>query len=191
MVDTNNLLKEIRACKICKGLPLAPRPIVQFSPNSKLLIVGQAPGRITHNKEVPFDDPSGDRLRSWIGVNRDIFYDDQKVSIVPVGFCYPGTGKNGDLPPRAECAQAWRAQILNTLPSVELTLIIGRYAIDWHLPEFKQLTVTEAVKNWKQMWPGQLALPHPSPRNNRWLSQNPWFNEEVLPALQEKVKLLF
>ncbi len=191
MVDTNNLLKEIRACKICKDLPLGPRPIVQFSPNSKLLIVGQAPGRITHNKGVPFDDPSGDRLRSWIGVNRDIFYDDQKVSIVPMGFCYPGTGKNGDLPPRAECAQAWRAQILNTLTSVELTLIIGRYAIDWHLPEFKKLTVTEAVKNWKQMWPGQLALPHPSPRNNRWLSQNPWFNEEVLPALQEKVKLLF
>jgi uracil-DNA glycosylase len=186
--NTNSLLTEIRACRICKDLPLGPRPIVQFSSKSKLLIVGQAPGRITHEKGIPFDDPSGDRLRAWLGIDRDLFYDSEKLAIVPMGFCFPGTAKGGDLPPRNECAPAWRTKILDTLVSVELTLVIGRYAIDWHLPEFGKSTVTDAVKSWKTSWPEQLILPHPSPRNNRWLKQNPWFEDDVIPKLQSRVR---
>ena len=188
---TEDLLQNIRRCTICCDLPLGPKPIVQFSQNSKLLIVGQAPGRITHNKGIPFDDPSGDRLRSWLGVERETFYDQSKIAIVPMGFCFPGTAKGGDLPPRTECAATWREPILESLKSVELTLIIGRYAIDWHLPEFSKSTVTKAVQNWEAVWPKQLILPHPSPRNNRWLKQNPWFDEEVIPTLQTRVKQLF
>lgn len=189
--DTDGLLTEIRACAICEGLPLGPRPIVQFSASSKLLIVGQAPGRITHAKGIPFDDPSGNRLRDWLGIDRDVFYDAQKLAIVPMGFCFPGTGKGGDLPPRPECASAWRRRILGTLTSVELTLVIGRYAIDWHQPDQTSRSVTEAVRDWRKLWPGMLILPHPSPRNNRWLKQNPWFDAEVIPALKEKVARMF
>lgn len=190
MTSTADLLSEVRTCTICKDLPLGPRPIVQFSTSAKLLVVGQAPGRITHNKGIPFDDPSGDRLRSWLGIDREVFYDAQKLAIVPMGFCFPGSGKGGDLPPRPECAPAWRDRILETLTSVELTLVIGRYAIDWHLPDQSPRTVTQAVQDWWKLWPSTLILPHPSPRNNRWLKQNPWFGEEVIPALQAKVKML-
>jgi uracil-DNA glycosylase len=151
------------------------------------MIVGQAPGRITHAKSIPFDDPSGVRLRDWLGVDREVFYDPTQFGIVPMGFCFPGTGKGGDLPPRAECARAWRAPILEALTSVELTLVIGRYAIDWHLPRFAKRTVTEAVKDWRKVWPSQLILPHPSPRNNRWLMQNQWFEEDIVPALKDRV----
>jgi uracil-DNA glycosylase len=187
--STSQLLRNIRTCSICGDLPLGPNPIVQFSKTSKVLIVGQAPGRITHAKNVPFDDPSGTRLRAWLGVDRDAFYDPAQFAIVPMGFCFPGTGKGGDLPPRPECAPAWRAPILEALTSVELTLVIGRYAIDWHVPEFSKRTVTEAVKDWRSVWPNQLILPHPSPRNNRWLKQNPWFEAEVVPALQDRITL--
>lgn len=186
----NTLLSDIRACALCEDLPLGPGPIVQFSATSKLLIVGQAPGRITHEKGIPFDDPSGDRLRTWLGIGREEFYNSEKIAIVPMGFCFPGTGKGGDLPPRGECAPQWRGKILDTLVSVELTLIIGRYAIDWHLPELSKSTVTEAVKSWKDVWPSQLILPHPSPRNNRWLKQNSWFEKEVIPALQTRVQAM-
>ena len=189
--NADNLASNIQACTLCEGLPLGPRPIVQFSANAKLLIVGQAPGRITHAKGIPFDDPSGDRLRAWLGVDRDAFYDKQKIAIVPMGFCFPGTTKGGDLPPRSECAPTWRDQVLKSLNSVELTLIIGRYAIDWHLPKFGKSTVTEAVRSWKDVWPSQLILPHPSPRNNRWLKQNPWFEQDVIPALQKRVGKMF
>ena len=155
-----------------------------------MLIVGQAPGRITHHKGIPFDDPSGDRLRAWLGVDRSVFYDAQKLAIVPMGFCFPGTGKGGDLPPRTECAATWRDRILETLAHVELTLVIGRYAIDWHLPNYSKSTVTEAVKSWQSHWPKQLILPHPSPRNNRWLKQNPWFERDILPPLRDRVAQL-
>lgn len=187
---TNSLLEDIRSCVICSDLPLGPRPIVQFSSTAKLLIVGQAPGRITHHKGIPFDDPSGERLRSWLGITKDAFYDSQKIAIVPMGFCFPGVGKSGDLPPRKECAAAWRGKVLNELQGVELTLIIGRYAIDWHLPEFSKLTVTDAVKSCAHMWPQKLILPHPSPRNNRWLKQNPWFDQDIVPSLQNRVQTL-
>lgn len=182
------LLQDIRNCEICPDLPLGPRPIVQFSPDAKLLIVGQAPGRITHTKGIPFDDPSGDRLRTWLGVDRSTFYDPKKIAIVPMGFCFPGTGKNGDLAPRDECAPAWRTRILESLNSVTLTLVIGRYAIDWHAPEYANQTVTEAVKDWRKLWPNRLILPHPSPRNNRWLKQNPWFDNDIIPQLQSQVR---
>lgn len=184
------LLEEVRACTICKDLPLGPRPIVQISASAKILIVGQAPGRITHHKGIPFDDPSGNRLRSWLGVDRDTFYDASKIAILPMGFCFPGTGKSGDLPPRPQCAPAWRNRILTTLPAVELTLVIGRYAIDWHVPEYSRSTVTAAVKSWSELWPGKLILPHPSPRNFRWLKSNPWFEDDIVPAVQERVKQL-
>ncbi len=184
------LLDEVRACTICQDLPLGPRPILQVSPSARLLIVGQAPGRITHQKGIPFDDPSGNRLRSWLDVDRDTFYDASKIAILPMGFCFPGTGKNGDLPPRPECAPAWRNTVLSTLQAVELTLVIGRYAIDWHLPAYSNSTVTAAVKSWAGIWPRQLILPHPSPRNNRWLKSNLWFEDDIVPAVQERVKQL-
>ncbi|WP_300030314.1 uracil-DNA glycosylase family protein [uncultured Roseobacter sp.] len=187
---SENLLDEVRSCSICKSLPLGPRPILQFSASSRLLIVGQAPGRITHHKGVPFDDPSGNRLRNWLGVDRTTFYDKSKIAIVPMGFCFPGTGEGGDLPPRPECAPAWRDRVLRHLQAVELTLIIGRFAIDWHLPQYSGQTVTSSVKSWADVWPRQIILPHPSPRNNRWLKSNPWFEDEVIPALQQRTREL-
>lgn len=186
-----DLLENIRGCTTCADLPLGPRPILQFTARSKLLIVGQAPGRKTHDKGIPFDDPSGDRLRSWLGLGRKAFYNADKVAVVPMGFCFPGTGRSGDLPPRKECAEMWRKKVLDCLQSVELTLVIGRYALDWHLPQFEKFSVTEAVKSWDTLWPSQLILPHPSPRNNRWIKQNPWFEEEIIPALQCKIRLMF
>lgn len=186
-VDLSILQGEISACTLCTDLPLGPRPIFQFSASAKILIVGQAPGRITHEKGIPFDDPSGERLRSWLSVGRNVFYDAEKMAIVPMGFCFPGTGQGGDLPPRSECASAWRTRILGALTEIELTLVIGRYAIDWHVPAYSRSTVTEAVKGWNEVWPDQLILPHPSPRNNRWLKKNPWFESEIIPMLQDRV----
>ena len=183
----STLLEDVRACRLCDGLPLGPRPILQAAPTARILIAGQAPGRITHAKGIPFDDPSGERLRHWLGVGRDVFYDAQKLAIVPMGFCFPGTGQGGDIPPRAECAPAWRNRILQGLPGLELTVIIGRYAIDWHLPQHKRSSVTAAVASWRDGWPRQIILPHPSPRNTRWLKKNPWFEAEVVPALQARV----
>ena len=186
--DVGTLLAAIKSCTVCKELPLGPRSILQVSSTSRVLIVGQAPGRITHEKSIPFDDPSGDRLRDWLGVSRENFYDPSKFAILPMGFCYPGTGKSGDLPPRGECAPKWRDEVLQTLASVELTLVIGRYAIDYHLPNYSGASVTEAVRSWSDLWPKKVVLPHPSPRNNRWLRSNPWFEEQVVPALRDRVK---
>lgn len=182
------LMTEVRACNICQGLPLGPRPILQAYSQARILIAGQAPGSRTHAKGIPFDDPSGDRLRDWLGIDRETFYDNERIAIIPMGFCFPGTGSGGDLPPRPECAQSWRDKILSRLTGIELTLVIGRYAIDWHLPELSKATVTEAVKAGSETEDGTLVLPHPSPRNNRWLRQNPWFEEEVLPKLKQNVE---
>jgi len=180
------LLDEVRACRICP-LPHGPRPVLQLDPRARVLIAGQAPGRRVHERGVPFDDPSGDRLRDWLGVDREAFYDPGKLAILPMGFCYPGTGKSGDLPPRPECAPAWRDRLLAHLPNLALTLVIGGYAMAWHLPETRPKTLTETVRNWRDYWPAVLPLPHPSPRNNIWLRKNPWFGEEVLPALRDRV----
>lgn len=177
----------INRCAICTDLPHGIRPVVRFSADSKILLVGQAPGRRVHETGIPFNDPSGDRLRDWLGVDREAFYDESQFAIVPMGFCYPGTGKAGDFPPRPECADAWREKVLVQLSQVELTVVIGRYALDYHLPETKKQTVTKAVADWQRHWPNIIPLPHPSPRNNRWLKNNPWFESEVVPELKLRV----
>jgi len=186
----NALVRQVRACQICADqLPHEPRPIIQLSESSRILVVGQAPGRRVHETGLPFNDPSGDRLRKWMGVTRDIFYDEQQVAILPMGFCYPGKGKSGDLPPRPECAPAWREALLARLEKVELTLVIGQYAHAWHLPDARK-KLTENVRNWPQYWPEVVPMPHPSPRNNLWLRKNPWFEQDLVPALQTRVAKL-
>jgi uracil-DNA glycosylase len=188
--NVDHLLSQVRSCQICDGLPLGPRPILQIGASAKILIAGQAPGRITHHKGVPFDDPSGNRLRDWLGISRDEFYDASKIALAPMGFCFPGTGKGGDLPPRKECAEAWRKPVLEQLDNIELTLVIGQYALDWHIADGKKMTLTDRVADWQSFMPNMLPLPHPSPRNNRWLKRNPWFEEEVLPTLKSRVSEL-
>jgi uracil-DNA glycosylase len=187
-----NLLVEIKDCRLCEEhLSLGPRPVVQASSKAKILIAGQAPGRKVHESGVPFDDASGERLREWMGIDREIFYDASKIAIVPMGFCFPGTGKSGDLPPRPECAEAWREKLLSNLPKIELTLVIGKYAQDYHLGTLQKKNLTETVRSWKEYWKKKvLPLPHPSPRNNIWLRKNDWFEEDVLPTLKSKVKKL-
>lgn len=181
------LVTEVRQCNFCPDLPLGPRPIFQIGQQARILIAGQAPGRLTHAKGLPFDDVSGDRLRQWMGISRDLFYDDSKLACLPMGFCYPGKGKGGDLPPRRECAPRWRHRLLQLLPSLQLTLVIGQYAMAFHFPDDKR-SLTEQVR----AWDGQSAcipLPHPSPRNGIWLGANPWFETDVLPMLRHKVQM--
>jgi uracil-DNA glycosylase len=181
------LLKEVRECTICKGLIPEPiKPFLQASSQAKILIAGQAPGKKVHETDIIFNDPSGVRLREWMGVSKDIFYDKTKIAILPMGFCYPGSSSHGDLPPRPECAPAWRQQLLQLLPNIELTLVIGKYAQEYHLRE-KSISLTTLVLNWKSYWPNVIPLPHPSPRNNIWLKKNPWFDEDVLPVLRQRV----
>jgi uracil-DNA glycosylase len=184
------LLRDVRACRLCASeLSAGVRPIVQVHRDARILIAGQAPGRRVHESGVPFDDPSGDRLREWMGVSRQTFYDARRISILPMGFCYPGAGKSGDLPPRPECAETWRQALLERLPAVELTLVIGLYALRWHLPEAGR-SLTEAVREWRAERPARIPLPHPSPRNNLWFVKNPWFEIEVLPYLRRRVRKL-
>ena len=181
--DFDQLVDSVRRCQLCENfLPLGPRPVLQVNPSARVLVAGQAPSRRVHESGIPFDDPSGDRLRDWMGVSREIFYDATKIAILPMGFCYPGTGKSGDLPPRAECAEAWRDQLLAALPNIALTLVIGQYAQQWHLSD-RHPNVTETVRAWQDYAPHVLPLPHPSPRNNSWLKKNPWFSESLLPHL--------
>jgi uracil-DNA glycosylase len=183
------LLKEVRACTICAAhLPHGPRPVLQAEARARILIAGQAPGSKVHASGVPFDDASGERLRLWMGVERDQFYDPTLVAILPMGFCYPGTGRSGDLPPRPECAPQWRARLLQALPRVELTLVIGQYAMAWHLPGAATRNLTETVRAWREHGPAVLPLPHPSPRNNIWLKANPWFALDVVPAVQARIR---
>ena len=187
MESFSSLLTRVRACTICEeNLPQGPRPVLQIHPNARILIAGQAPGRKVHESGVPFDDASGNRLREWLGVTHDVFYDPEKIAILPMGFCFPGSGKSGDLPPRRECADAWREQLLAQLCDVELTVVLGQYAQAYHFGEAAS-SVTNLVKSWRSYWPKMIPLPHPSPRNNGWLRQNPWFEAEVLPALQIRV----
>lgn len=182
------LISEAKNCQLCADLPLGINPIFQTHASAKILIAGQAPGRITHEKNIPFDDPSGRRLRDWMGVTDDEFYDATKVAILPMGFCFPGSGKSGDLPPRPECAPAWRQRFLDAMPQIELTLIIGQYAIDWHVNDGQKRTLTSRVLDWEEDLPQRLLLPHPSPRNNRWLARNHWFDQDVLPVLKHSVR---
>lgn len=182
------LLAEVRACQICRAsLPHGVRPILQAGASARVLIAGQAPGRRAHESGVPFDDPSGDRLRDWMGVTTEEFYDASRIAILPMGFCYPGTGKSGDLPPRPECAPAWRGALLEQLPGIELTLVLGQWAQKEHLPDAPR-TVTAAVERWRDRWPAAVPLPHPSPRNQGWFKRNPWFADELLPKLRRRVR---
>lgn len=188
--DLSTLLERVRACTICDGLPLGPHPLLQAAPTARILVVGQAPGRKTHAKGRPFDDVSGTRLRAWLGVDEATFYDPNLFAMLPMGFCFPGTGRGGDLPPRPECAANWRRPLLERLPHVALTLVIGQYAQAWHLGERQGRSLKETVANWQSFWPTLLPMPHPSPRNNRWLRQNPFFEAEVVPMLQARVQAL-
>lgn len=181
------LIEDIRACELCDDLPLGPRPVLQAHPTARILIVGQAPGTAVHRTGIPFNDPSGDRLRDWLGVSRETFYDPHQVALIPMGFCYPGRGKGGDLPPPPRCAAAWRTPLLEHLQSVELTVLVGRYAIDWHLPERRRDPLTAVTGDWASYLPGLLPLPHPSPRNLMWLRKNPWLEKQVIPVLHKRV----
>ena len=185
------LRKNIKVCTLCTDyLPYQPRPIFSFSTKSKILIVGQAPGIKVHQSGIPWDDASGDRLRKWLQVSKDQFYDTKYFSIVPMAFCYPGKGKSGDLPPRPECAEKWMEPILDKLPQRKLTLLIGQYSQDWFLKGAKKTNLTETVKNWQDYQPEYFVLTHPSPRNNIWLKKNPWFEKKLVPKLKKKIKEL-
>ncbi|MFT5367284.1 MAG: uracil-DNA glycosylase [Candidatus Latescibacterota bacterium] len=187
MKSFSALLTEVRSCTLCAAdLPLGPRPVVQLHPKAKILIAGQAPGRRVHESGVSFDDPSGNRLREWLGITPDVFYDPKQIALLAMGFCYPGTGKTGDLPPRPECAPAWREQLLRHLGNLKMTLVLGQYAQAYHFGKTRS-SLTELVKSWQDYWPNMVPLPHPSPRNNLWLRRNPWFEEEVLPVLRKRV----
>lgn len=180
------LLKEIRACVVCKKmLPNKPRPIVQASASSKVIISGQAPGQKVQNSGIPWDDLSGNELRRWLGVSKEQFYDDKLFALVPMGFCYPGKGPSGDLPPRPECAPLWHPFLLSKMKHIKLIILIGQYAQQYYLGEQSRPTLTENVKNFRSFLPRYLPLVHPSPRNKIWQKKNPWFETDVIPALRQ------
>ncbi|MDO6563002.1 uracil-DNA glycosylase family protein [Amphritea sp. 1_MG-2023] len=191
MESDQQLIARVKACDICAPyLPDGVRPVIQFDRAARILIAAQAPGRRVHETGIPFNDPSGDRLRDWLGIDRETFYDAKQIAILPMGFCYPGTGKSGDLPPRKECAPQWRQLLLDRLPNLQLILVIGQYAQAWHLQE--QGSVTKIVSRWREYSEIEstaiFPMPHPSPRNNIWLRNNPWFECELLPVLQQRVQ---
>lgn len=188
MSELDSLLKDIRACRLCEAnLPLPPRPVLRASESARLLIVGQAPGTLVHATGIPWNDASGMRLRGWLGMDRDAFYDESKVAIVPMGFCYPGRGSTGDLPPRPECSQTWHPRLLPMLPNIQLVLAIGQYAQVYFLGAARKKSLTDSVQAWREYAPRYFPLPHPSPRNVAWFKHNPWFDAEVVPALRERV----
>jgi uracil-DNA glycosylase len=187
----NKLLGEVRACQYCREhLPLGPRPVLAAHASAKVLIAGQAPGTRVHETGVPWNDPSGDRLREWMGVDRKTFYDERTFAIIPMGYCYPGRGKSGDLPPRRECAELWLDQLLAHLPDIKFTLLLGQYAQAHYLGNRRKATLTETVRAWREFRPRFLPMPHPSPRNTHWLRKNPWFEKETVPALKRRLKRL-
>ncbi|WP_289060489.1 uracil-DNA glycosylase family protein [uncultured Zobellia sp.] len=186
------LLSEIRACEVCsEHLPLGPRPIVAAHPNSKIVIIGQAPGTKVHETGVPWDDPSGRQLRKWLGVTDTEFYDETKFALIPMGLCYPGKGKSGDLPPRPECAPLWHQALFDQMPNLQLIIVIGIYAQGYYMKDEKKKNLTETVKAYHSYLPQYFPLPHPSPRNRFWLKKNPWFEVDVVPDLQKRVEVIF
>ncbi|WP_349352230.1 MULTISPECIES: uracil-DNA glycosylase family protein [unclassified Flagellimonas] len=183
----DELLANVRNCSHCKKhLPLGPRPIVAAHPASKIAIIGQAPGTKVHQTGVPWDDPSGKQLRNWLGVTDEQFYDERLFALIPMGFCYPGKGKSGDLPPRPECAPLWHRSLINQMPQLKLTILIGQYAQAYYLEKARERNLTETVRNYKSYLPNYFVLPHPSPRNRFWLSKNPWFDRTVVPELRAR-----
>ncbi|AXX58483.1 uracil-DNA glycosylase family protein [Vibrio vulnificus] len=184
------LLTQVRACQVCaSALPLGANPVVQAHSEAKILIIGQAPGTKVHHTSIPWNDASGNRLRVWLDIEKPTFYDPKQIAIMPMGFCYPGRGQSGDLPPRKECAPLWHEALLKHLPNIELTLLIGQYAQNRYLSN-KPKTLTETVQNWQAWLPDYLPLPHPSPRNTLWLRKNPWFEEQTVPYLRQQVHQL-
>jgi uracil-DNA glycosylase len=187
--ELERLLGEIAACRACAAhLAHEPRPVVRVSEKARILIVGQAPGRLVHETGLPWNDPSGDRLREWMGLDRDRFYDMDNVAVAAMGFCFPGTVNGVDLPPRKECAPLWRPRLLPLLKGVRLTLIVGSYAHRYHAKALAGANMTETVANWRAFPENELSLPHPSWRNTAWLKKNPWFEEELVPVLRARVK---
>ncbi|MDF1586551.1 uracil-DNA glycosylase family protein [Marinimicrococcus flavescens] len=183
-----NLLAKIRACTACAAhLPLGPRPVVRASPTARVLIVGQAPGTRVHDTGIPWNDPSGDRLRAWMGVDRATFYDERRFAIVPMGFCYPGRAASGDMPPRPECAPLWHGRLLARMPELRLVLLAGSYAHRWYLGGHRKGSLTETVRAFRSMPERFVPLPHPSGRNNGWFKRHPWFDEELVPELRRKL----
>ncbi|QQM29165.1 uracil-DNA glycosylase family protein [Martelella lutilitoris] len=204
MSDTERLSRAIPACRICRDCPVGgaerrlphePRPVAVLSARARILIAGQAPGLRVHETGIPFNDRSGDRLRDWMGIGREAFYDRSRFAILPMGFCFPGyDAKGSDLPPRRECAPEWREEAMAAMPQIELVLAIGMYAQKWHMGKMSRKTLTETVRNWRDSFlanraPRILPLPHPSWRNTGWLKKNPWFEDEVLPELKKAVRL--
>lgn len=189
--DLEMLLDAVRACRACaSSLPLGPRPVLRASASARILIVGQAPGLRVHTSGIPWDDLSGERLRGWMGVDKATFYDVSRIAIIPMGYCYPGRGKGGDLPPRRECAQLWLDQLLARMPHIELTLLIGQYAQRHFLGRRRKTSLTATVGAWSEYAPHYIPLPHPSPRNQAWLQRHPWFEQEVLPVLRTRIAAL-
>ena len=184
------LLREVRACRLCEeALPLGPNPILRAHCAARILIAGQAPGTRVHRTGIPWNDPSGDRLRAWLEIDRDTFYDTTRIAIIPAGFCYPGAGpRGGDLPPRPECGPHWVPRLLELLPNIQLTVAAGIHAQRLHLGTRAKSSLTETVRAWREYAPRTVPLPHPSFRNNRWLTLNPWFAQEVLPYLRQRVR---
>lgn len=186
--EFEQLLNSIAQCSVCEAhLPLGPRPVISVSPESKILVVGQAPGIKVHASGIPWDDQSGKNLRSWLGVTNEQFYNTDLFGIVPMGFCYPGKGKSGDLPPRKECAPLWHEALMNHMPQLELTLLIGTYAQNYYLKKSAKKNLTETVLHFNEYLPTHFVLPHPSPRNAIWMKKNPWFEHDVLPSLKTAV----
>lgn len=192
VTNLDKLLTEVRACHVCEAeLPLGPNPILRAKRSAKILIIGQAPGTKVHASGIPWDDPSGKRLREWMNVGEEVFYNPAKIAIIPMGFCYPGKGKSGDLPPREECAELWHKKLLTNLPNVKLALLIGHYAQKYYLNDseyYNGRTVAETVINWKKFTPKYFPIPHPSPRNTLWLRKNSWFESKTLPQLRKRIR---
>lgn len=182
-------VKAAKTCTLCeKFLPLGPKPMFSIHPNSKILLIGQAPGTKVHATGIPWNDPSGNELRRWLDVDRDQFYDPKIFGIMPMGFCYPGRGTGGDMPPRVECAPTWHESLRREMPQIELTLLIGQYAINYYLGKSRKRTLTETVREFENYLPSYFPLVHPSPRNRMWQRRNPWFETEIIPALRERVQ---
>jgi len=187
----DKLLQIIKNCRECEGhLKTGINPVLSASANSKLIIISQAPGMKVHQTSIPWNDKSGDTLRNWLEIDKTIFYDANKIALIPMGFCYPGKGKSGDLPPRKECAPLWHPQLLPRMKEVKLTLLIGQYAQKYYLQDKIKGTLTETVRSFSEYLPTYFPLPHPSPRNNIWLRKNQWFMEEVIPELRRMIKLV-